>query len=63
MDGAATDDQALFEAAEFLDHLPDLRQRGKVTYPLEEVLRLGAARGVGRSRILRRDCLLWREEA
>ena len=43
MDGAATDDGAVFEAASFLCHfneLPDPRQRGKVTYPLAEVLLL-----------------------
>jgi len=43
MDDAAQDNQALFEAVVFLNHfneLPDPRQRGKVTYPLEEVLLL-----------------------
>ncbi len=43
MDGAAADDGAVFESAVFLSHfngLPDPRQRGKVTYPLAEVLLL-----------------------
>ena len=43
MDGAAQNNQALFEAVVFLNHfndLPDPRQRGKVTYPLDEVLLL-----------------------
>jgi predicted transposase YbfD/YdcC len=43
MDDAATDDGALFEAVVFLHHfndLPDPRQRGKVLYPLDEVLLL-----------------------
>jgi DDE_Tnp_1-associated len=43
MDDAEQDDQALFEAVVFLNHfndLRDLRQRGKVTYPLDEVLLL-----------------------
>ena len=43
MDDAAPDNQALFEAVVFLNHfndMPDPRQRGKVTYPLEEVLLL-----------------------
>jgi predicted transposase YbfD/YdcC len=43
MDDAAPDKQALFEAVVFLSHfndLPDPRQRGKVTYPLDEVLLL-----------------------
>src|ERR1022692_3715466 len=43
MDDAAQDNQALFEAVVFLNHfndLPDPRQRGKVTYPLDEVLLL-----------------------
>ena len=40
MDDAAQDNQALFEAVVFLNHfndMPDPRQRGKVTYPLDEV--------------------------
>jgi predicted transposase YbfD/YdcC len=43
MDDTARDDAALFEAVVFLHHfndLPDPRQRGKITYPLEEVLLL-----------------------
>jgi predicted transposase YbfD/YdcC len=43
MDEAARDNQALFEAVVFLNHfndLPDPRQRGKVMYPLQEVLLL-----------------------
>ncbi len=43
MDDITVDNQALFEAVVFLNHfsdLPDPRQRGKVTYPLEEVLLL-----------------------
>jgi predicted transposase YbfD/YdcC len=43
MDNAAPDNQDLFEAVVFLNHfndLPDPRQRGKVMYPLEEVLLL-----------------------
>lgn len=43
MDDAAADDGALFEAVVFLHHfndLPDPRQRGKVMYPLDEVLLL-----------------------
>jgi predicted transposase YbfD/YdcC len=43
MDGAAADGGAFGEAVAFLSHfrdLPDPRQRGKVTYPLEEVLLL-----------------------
>jgi predicted transposase YbfD/YdcC len=43
MDDAAQDNQALFETVVFLNHfndLPDPRQRGKVMYPLEEVLLL-----------------------
>src|SRR6204780_499528 len=43
MDDVTTDAGALFEAVVFLNHfndLPDPRQRGKVMYPLEEVLLL-----------------------
>src|SRR5271165_2678247 len=43
MDNAAADELALFEAVIFLNHfkdLPDPRQRGKITYPLDEVLLL-----------------------
>jgi hypothetical protein len=43
MEDAAPGSQALFETVVFLNHfndLPDPRQRGKVTYPLEEVLLL-----------------------
>jgi predicted transposase YbfD/YdcC len=43
MNDATTDAGALFEAVVFLNHckdLPDPRQRGKVMYPLEEVLLL-----------------------
>jgi predicted transposase YbfD/YdcC len=43
MDNAAADELALFEAVVFLNHfkdLPDPRQRGKITYPLDEVLLL-----------------------
>jgi predicted transposase YbfD/YdcC len=43
MDDAAQDNLAVFEAVVFLNHfndLPDPRQRGKVTYPLDEVLLL-----------------------
>jgi predicted transposase YbfD/YdcC len=43
MDDAVQDSHALFEAVVFLNHfndLPDPRQRGKVVYPLEEVLLL-----------------------
>jgi len=43
MDDAAPDNQALFEVVVFLNHFNDLRdprQRGKVTYPLDEVLLL-----------------------
>src|ERR1700676_4126146 len=43
MDGAARDNQAVFEVVGLLNHfndLPDPRQRGKVTYPLDEVLLL-----------------------
>jgi transposase-like protein len=43
MDDATRDNQALFEAVVFLHHfndLPDPRQRGKVTYPLDEILLL-----------------------
>ena len=43
MDDAAQDNQALFEEVVFLNHfndLPDPRQRGKVTYPLDEVVLL-----------------------
>src|SRR6202789_3169795 len=43
MDDVTTDAGALFEAVVFLNHfndLPDPRQRGKVTYPLDEVLLL-----------------------
>jgi len=41
MDDAAQDNQALFEAVVFLhhlNHLPYPRQRGKLTYPRDEVL-------------------------
>jgi hypothetical protein len=41
MDDAAQDNQAHFELVVFLNHfsdLPDPRQRGKITYPLDEVL-------------------------
>src|ERR1700676_5253847 len=41
MDDAARDNQAHFEMAVFLNHfsgLPDPRQLGKITYPLDEVL-------------------------
>jgi len=43
MDGTATDSGALSEAVVFLNHfndLPDPRQRGKVMYPLDEILLL-----------------------
>src|SRR5258708_3547258 len=43
MDDTAADSEALSEAVVFLRHfndLPDPRQRGKVTYPLDEVLLL-----------------------
>ena len=43
MDDVAVDNGALFEAVVFLNHfsdMPDHRQRGKVTYPLDEVLLL-----------------------
>jgi predicted transposase YbfD/YdcC len=43
MDDVTKDNAALFEAVVFLNHfndLPDPRQRGKVMYPLEEVLLL-----------------------
>ena len=43
MDCVATDDGAVLEAVAFLSFfkdLPDPRQPGKVTYPLEEVLLL-----------------------
>ena len=43
MDDVTTDCGALFEAVVFLNHfkdMPDHRQRGKVMYPLEEVLLL-----------------------
>lgn len=43
MDDSAPDDGALFEATAFLSYfndLPDTRQRGKVVYPLEEILLL-----------------------
>jgi predicted transposase YbfD/YdcC len=43
MEDAARDKEALFEAVVFLNHfndLPDPRQRGKVTYPLDEILLL-----------------------
>lgn len=43
MDHAATDTETVFEAIVFLHHfndLPDPRQRGKVMYPLDEVLLL-----------------------
>src|SRR5258708_11179988 len=43
MDDVATDCGAVFEAAVFLRYfndLPDPRQRGKVMYPLDEVLLL-----------------------
>jgi hypothetical protein len=49
MDGAAADDEAIFEAAVFLCHFNDLldpRQRGKVTYPLAEVLLLALLGGL-----------------
>ena len=41
MDSAASDCVAIYEAVVFLEHfkdLPDPRQRGKVVYPLDEVL-------------------------
>ncbi len=43
MDDKAADDGAVFEAVAFLRHFQDLadpHQRGKVTYPLDEVLLL-----------------------
>jgi hypothetical protein len=43
MDGTTTDCGALSEAVAFLSHfndLPDPRQRGKVMYPLDEILLL-----------------------
>ncbi|MCK6454882.1 MAG: transposase family protein, partial [Alphaproteobacteria bacterium] len=43
MDKSAETFDASFEAVVFLNHfrdLPDPRQRGKVTYPLDEVLLL-----------------------
>jgi predicted transposase YbfD/YdcC len=43
MDDVTTDSGALFEAVVFLNHfkdMPDHRQRGKVMYPLDEVLLL-----------------------
>jgi len=45
---AAHDDEALFEAVVFLNYfndLPDPRQRGKVMYPLDEVLLLAVLAG------------------
>jgi predicted transposase YbfD/YdcC len=53
MDDATADDGALFEAVVFLHHFNDLpapRQRGKVMYPLDEVLLLallGVLAGAG----------------
>lgn len=41
MDNVSPDNQTLFETVVFLNHfkdLPDPRQRGRVTYPLDEVL-------------------------
>jgi hypothetical protein len=43
MDDAAQDKQAFFETVVFLNYfndMPDPRQRGKVTYPLDEILLL-----------------------
>jgi hypothetical protein len=43
MDNAAQDDGVIFEAAAFLSHfnaLTDVRQSGKVVYPLDELLLL-----------------------
>jgi predicted transposase YbfD/YdcC len=43
MQGAAAGNETLFEAVVFLNHfndLPDPRQRGKIVYPLDEVLLL-----------------------
>ena len=43
MDSAAADNETLFETVVFLSHfndLPDPRQRGKIMYPLDEVLLL-----------------------
>src|ERR1700682_4407093 len=43
MDSAASDCVAIYEAVVFLEYfkvLPDPRQRGKVVYPLDEVLLL-----------------------
>src|SRR5471030_1512755 len=43
MDDTATDSGALSEAVVFLNHfkdMPDPRQRGKVMYPLDEILLL-----------------------
>ena len=43
MQDAAADNEAFFETVIFLNHfndLPDPRQRGKIVYPLDEVLLL-----------------------
>ena len=56
MDDATANNGALLEAVAFLSYfkgLPDLRQRGKVLYTLEEVPSAGAPRGAGRRRFLR----------
>jgi predicted transposase YbfD/YdcC len=48
MDDATQDNQAFFETVVFLNHfndLPDPRQRGKVMYPLQEVLLLALLAG------------------
>jgi hypothetical protein len=58
MEDAAHDNQALVEVVVFLNHfkeLPDPRQRGKITYPLEEILLLALLAVLAGSRILRRN--------
>ena len=66
MDGATADCGAFGEAVVFLAHfrdLPDPRQRGKVTYPLDEVLLLCLLAVLAGGGDHRRYRSFWREEA
>jgi len=66
MDGVAANCEAFAEAIVFLKYfrdMPDPRQCGKVTYPLDEVLLLclfavlaGAVSGAGNPRIAGAEC-------
>ncbi len=65
MDGVAADVGAIFEAVVFLSHfkdLPDPRQRGKVIYPLQEVLLLTLLAVLAGAESIHRHRAIWREK-